>query len=139
MMGHSHTPRKYGRAAMLAVALCRFGRDNSPEKAWERAVAEVFPDSQSSQEKGCPKNTFLGLCQEGLVKGIGRGEYTNSQLNREYGIKAVGLLQSDPELSGDMDVLWERVMAGEAKLHNSQMDVVLSLWNEGLLTPSATI
>lgn len=41
---------------------------------YEKAVEEVFPNSKSSQEKSCPKNAFLGLCEEGLVKGITKRE-----------------------------------------------------------------
>ena len=128
-------PGKYGRAAVLAVELYRTGKANSPEEAWEQAVATIFPDSPSSQEKGCPKGAFLGLCQEGYVVGIDRGDYTTSQDNRRYAIKAVDLLRSDDELADDKGRLWSQVMdvEGTEKRHNSQMDVVTSLWNERLI------
>jgi hypothetical protein len=126
-------PGKYGRAALLAVALHRFGNVNSPIGAWDRAVAEVFPDSESSQLKGCPKGAFLGLCQEGFVKGVARGEYTNSQYNRSYAVRAVQLLRENPNLIHDLKRLWSAVLNGEEKVHNHQMDVVAALWAEGLI------
>jgi hypothetical protein len=129
----SYTPGKYGRVAALAVALYRFGQAQSPVDAWERAVAEVFPDNPASQEKGCPKGAFLGLCQEGLIKGIERGDYTNAERNRDYALKAAQLLRENPALGHDMKQLWSAVLGGEEKVHNQQMDVVLALWSEGLL------
>jgi hypothetical protein len=129
----SRAPGKYGRAALLAASLYRFGNVASLAEAWERAVVEVFPANISSQEKGCPKGAFLGLCQEGFVKGIGRGEYTNSQHNRGYAVRAVQLLRENPALSHDINLLWSSVLGGEEKVHNHQMDVVLSLWAEGLI------
>lgn len=65
----------YGKCAVKSVELNN--SFPSPMEAWEK-VAFVLFDSESSQEKGCPKNTFLGLCEEGLVKGISKGNYTKS-------------------------------------------------------------
>lgn len=38
----------------------------------------IFGES-TSQRKGCPKGVYLGLCEEGLVKGIPKGKYTKSK------------------------------------------------------------
>lgn len=97
------------------------------------AVQDVFPNSQSSQEKGCPKGTFLGICGSGKVFGIPGGEYTRSEKNKLYGLKALEILRASPTLAEDELALWKRVMAGEEKAPNSQMDVVISLWKAGLL------
>ncbi|ARV16641.1 DUF6979 family protein [Polaribacter sp. SA4-12] len=59
---------------------------------WSRSAKEVFPNSKSSQEKSCPKGTFLGLCEDGLVKGIPKGNYTKSVKNKEYALKAIEIL-----------------------------------------------
>ena len=33
-------------------------------------IIEIFGEGNASQKKGCPRNTFLGLCEEGLrIKG----------------------------------------------------------------------
>jgi hypothetical protein len=47
------------------------------------------------KKKGCPKGTFLGLCEEGLVKGIPKGNYTKSVKNKKYAIKAVTVLKQN--------------------------------------------
>ena len=50
----------YGKAAVKAVNLVVSGDINSPECAWKEAV-KVFTESEKSQKKGCPKETFLSL------------------------------------------------------------------------------
>jgi hypothetical protein len=39
------------------------------------ATKEIFGEGTWGQIKGCPKNTFLGLCEEGIVKGVNKGNY----------------------------------------------------------------
>ncbi len=127
---------KYGEAAVEAANLVRNGREVSPVEAWWTAVGRLFPVSPSSRDKGCPKGTFLGLCEAGLVAGVAPGQYTSSQKNKRYGLRAVVLLRQNPELADDEAGLWRAVMAGEPKASNSQMDVVTSLWRHGLINRS---
>ena len=125
---------KYGQAAVDAVESFWSGLDKSPRGAWSRAVACLFPKSPSSRDKGCPMYAFLGLCEEGLVKGIPPGDYTESVKNKQYAVDAVRLLRLDPALAGDKMLLWQRVLGKRTIIHNDQMDVVASLWERGLLT-----
>ena len=125
--------RKYGEAAILATRLVTQGRAATPQEAWQAATAELFPNSPACQEKGCPKGAFLGLCQVGLVRGIRPGDYTKSKENSGYAIKAVKLLENNPSLLNDEKSLWAQVVNGADKAPNSQMEVVLSLWTEGLI------
>lgn len=122
---------KYGKSAIIATKLLKAGKESNPVTAWECAVAEVFPESESSRKKGCPKSTFLGLCEEGLVAGVGSGEYTNSKKNKGYAKKSLRLLIAKPDLATNTKKLWELVLEGEKKQHNQQMDVVISLWKNG--------
>ena len=124
---------KYGMAAVNAVRAYASGKVRSAESAWNVAVLDVFPNSQSSQVKGCPKGTFLGLCESGKIVGIPDGEYTRSKKNKLYGLKALELLRISPILADDESALWKRVMAGQDKVPNHQMDVVVSLWKAGLI------
>ena len=55
---------KYGKTAINAVEYYKIF--NCPIEAWEKAAKQTF-ESKSSQEKSCPKSTFLGLCEEGLI------------------------------------------------------------------------
>lgn len=98
---------------------------NSILEIWSRSAKEVFPNSKSSQEKGCPKATFLGLCEEGLVKGIPKGNYTKSVKNKEYALKAVEILKQNSQTTFSPKGLWEKLELGD-KRSNSQMVVVLA-------------
>ena len=125
--------RKYGEASVIATRLALKGEKLSPVEAWKEAVKKVFPDSKSSQIKGCPKDTFLGLCEEGYITNINRGCYARSKKNKEYGLRAIKVLTKSPSLSKDEKALWDLIMNGETKTPNHQMDVVCSLWNAGLI------
>jgi len=125
--------RKYGVSAINAIQHYHSGRSSSIVDAWEQAVADVFPDSRSSQLKGCPRGTFLGLCENGTVVGVPSGRYTKSQKNKLYGLRALELLYETPELADDKAALWRAVMGDQEKKPNHQMDVVVSLWKAGLI------
>jgi hypothetical protein len=129
----------YGDAAVRAAQLVRDRTCRSPVEAWKRAAAELFPDSASMRGKSCPRATFLGLCEEGLVAGIDRGTYTTSRENKAYGVKAAALLARDPTLERQgSKALWERVLVDNTKRHNAQMDVVLALHQRGLLSKGSS-
>lgn len=122
---------KYGKTAEIATKLLISGKVNTPIEAWELAVSQVFPDSEASRSKSCPKNSFLGLCEDGYVLGAEQGRYTRSKKNKDYAVKAVKLLNSNPALNEKE--LWESVIDEPDKKHNSQMDVVMTLWNNNLI------
>jgi hypothetical protein len=124
---------KYGNATIKAVKLIETKLADSPIIAWDMATTEVFGKGTSGQTKGCPRNTFLGLCEEGKVKGIHPGNYAKSKRNKEYALKALQILKDTPSLSSEQELLWLKVQNGESKTHNYQMDVVCALWNDGLI------
>jgi hypothetical protein len=119
----------YGEIAKLASSMARKGI--SPIKAWESSAQKTFPTQKSSREKGCPKCTFLGLAEEGLIKGVPAGSYTSSKNNKHYALAAIDLLRANPSLSGNTAHMWRMVMQGTEKQHNQQMNVVSSLWQNG--------
>ncbi|MCX8118907.1 MAG: hypothetical protein N3G78_13390, partial [Desulfobacterota bacterium] len=51
--------------------------------------------------------------------------------NKQYALEAVNALRQKPELATDIMSLWKRVIRGGEKTHNSQMDVVIALWEKG--------
>lgn len=124
---------KYGQATIKAMKLIEAKLTDSPVTAWKMATIEVFGKGTSSQTKGCPRNTFLGLCEDGKVKGLSPGDYTKSKKNKEYALTALQILKDTPSLSNEQDLLWLKVQNGESKTHNFQMDVVCALWNNGLI------
>lgn len=105
---------------MIAVKAARYVKEGyEPLSAWEKASCEIFERGSSLQKKGCPKNAFLGL-------------YGGKGKNAEYARIAWSYLEANPNEYVTASELWEIVMSGNQKAHNSQMDVVLALYNVGL-------
>ena len=123
----------YARAAIRAVELYKSHRMASPRQVWEEATAEIFGWGTPSQVKACPRDAFLGLCEEGLIRSIPRGQYTKSSKNKRYALDAVTILKGDPRFVAYPSALWKKVVKGARKAHNQQMDVVIALRGEGLL------
>ena len=106
---------KYGQIAIDAAQRARLGTD--PVSAWKAAAQKVFPNQKARREKGCPKCAFLGLAEDGLIKGVAAGIYTNSQDNKRYTVNALSQIQANPSLASDKTKLW-RMVVGGAKHHN---------------------
>ena len=123
---------KYGEAAVLAVEMLTRGAFENPGDAWNAATKKMFPASASLQDKGCPKGAFLGLCGRGVIEGVRPGTNAKVSRNGEYAILAVEVLMTNKFLVSQPDLLWKKV-AGNTKTQNHQMDVVIGLWNAGLI------
>ena len=122
---------RYGEAALMAT---RQGSsaDINPVARWESAMKRLYPTSRAAREKGCPRGAFLGLCEEGLVKGIPAGRYTASKDNKAYAVHAAALLTEGTQI-WSTSTLWKAVTNDPPKIHNSQMDIVLALWKNDLI------
>ena len=121
---------RYGEAALAAV------RDSSaeknPVKRWDSAMETLYPTSATARKKGGPREAFLGLCEEGLVKGIPAGQHTTSNDNKAYAVRAAELLLEGTR-KWSISELWRAVTDAPEKTHDNQMDVVLALWKNGLI------
>jgi hypothetical protein len=108
-----------------------------PKQAWIDSMLKNYSHSTSMQKKDCPRNAFLGLCSEGLVKGVKVTSYTNSKKNKDYAVAAVKLLKVKGRGNYTSKTLWLDVLkfvnADTNKQHSGQLDVVLALWDEGLI------
>jgi hypothetical protein len=127
---------KYGDVAIGAVKRFRTGSCTSVCDGWRESVAEVYFDSESSQAKNCPRTTFLGLCEERLIRGVPARSYIGRENspNKSHALDAVRLLSERPSLADCAPTaLWDLVLDGRSKRHNQQMHVVLDLWNSGLI------
>jgi hypothetical protein len=124
---------KYGEVAELAVSL--MGQDNSltPREAWREAAARVFPDSRTARAKGCPKDSFLTLCETGSMEHVEAGAYTRSIRNKRYITRALAALRTEPRLADDPKRLWLIATDGAAVTPNHQIDVLTALWRRGLI------
>jgi len=125
---------QYGRAAVNAVKYVIEGTIDDPREAWDKGIKDET-DSHESINKGCPRAAFLGLCEEGKVKGIPSGDYTSSKKNKRYTLVGLKKLQKKPHLADNKADLWSEVMdrLGKSKKEAEQMDVLTKLWKEDLL------
>jgi hypothetical protein len=122
---------RYGEAALMATRQ-ESSAEIDPIARWESAMARLYPTSTAARKKRCPRGAFLGLCEEGLVKGIPPGIYRASKDDKAYAIRAVALLTEGTQ-HWSTSALWRAVTDGAEKAHNSQMDIVLALWNNDLI------
>ncbi len=123
---------KYGLTAIEAIQIIEAGYCCDPKVAWDKAAEDLFGKHSSGKQKLSPRCAFLGLCEEGMVRGIAPSDYCNSVKNKDYALRAVALLKKDPALATKKNDLWQKA-AGLSKVHNNQMDVVLALWEHGLI------
>jgi len=119
---------KYGQVAVTAASLARSGMN--PLDAWQIAARQVFSTQNASRDKACPKCAFLGLAENGLIKGVPQGRYTKSVDNKRYAVSAVNQIQNNPNLANNTTQLWQ-IVSGGNKQHNGQLDVVIGLWSNG--------
>lgn len=126
---------KYAQAAVKAVELFHSKAVNSPVEAWNKATIELFGANSWGHKKGCPRNAFLGLCEEGLIKQVPPRKYISREnsKNKKYAVQAVSLLNQDSKLVNDINILWEIVISESGLSHNYQMDVVCSLWKNSYI------
>jgi hypothetical protein len=122
---------RYGEAALM-VARQKASTDVDPVARWKSAMESLYPTSPIARNKGCPRGAFLGLCEEGLVKGIPAGRYTASKDNKAFAVRAAALL-AEGRQNWSTSSLWHAVTDDPEKTHNSQMDVVLALWKNNLI------
>jgi len=122
---------RYGEAALMAARQAP-SADLTPAARWERSMEKLYPTSPAARQKACPRGAFLGLCEAGLVKGIPAGRYTRPKDNGSYAVRAAALLLQGAQ-RWSRSALWQAVTDGAGTRHNSQMDVLLALWNNGLI------
>ncbi len=123
---------KYGESTIEATKMIRDSGIN-PCEAWEESCGKQFLDPRK-----CARGAYLGLCEEGMIREVPLGRYTNSEYNKRYAVEAVKLLRSSPSLAQSKKrELWRKVLKNsrvEAQIsENSQLDVVLTLWNNGFI------
>src|ERR1700730_3665439 len=122
---------RYGDAALMA-ARQGSSNDTSPVARWESAMATLYPTSPAARKKGSPRGAFLGLCEEGLVKGVPAGHYAASADNKAYAVRAVALL-IDGKQSWSTSALCRAIEDDPERTRNGQMDIVLALWKNDLI------
>ena len=95
-------------------------------------MERLYPTSPIARKKGSPRGAFLGLCEDGMVKGIPAGDYSKSRENKLCAVRAAILLTEGTKTWSKSD-LWQAAAKDAGQQENGQMDVVLALWKNGLL------
>jgi hypothetical protein len=67
------------------------------EEAWISAVRTIIK-SEESIKKGCPRATFVGLCESGNLKGIPKIK-TSDSLNYQYAKFAIEKWKKNRDIS----------------------------------------
>jgi len=99
----------YEQVCTSRSGICRLYSSSkvlSPRIAWDQATTNLFGKGTASQEKGCPRDAFLGLCEEGLIKGIPQGKYCHSVKNKQYALSALRHIKNNPTLLNQSARLW---------------------------------
>jgi len=123
----------YGKIAKEVTKRLKNKENIDIYKTWEEVAKEYF-NSESLIKKGCPKNSYIGLCEEGIIKGVKKGKYrkTKNSKNKDYALKAIKILKNNSLLENISPLeLWKKVTIDKDKKisHNQQMNVVLELWH----------
>ena len=122
----------YGRAAITAAGMLKQGSPSNPEAAWGRAIARETKSSES-RRKSCPRGAFLELCAAGVIPGCEARPSLLRGSNGDYAVRMLEAIRADEQVLADRERLW-RIAAGRAKKkENGQIDVVASLWREGMI------
>ncbi len=122
----------YGRAAITAAGMLKQGSPSNQEAAWDRSIARETKSSES-RRKSCPRGAFLELCSAGVIEGCQAQRSLSLGANGEYAIRILKAIRADEELVSDRERLWSTAVRRAKKRENGQVDVVVSLWNEGLI------
>lgn len=121
---------RYGEAALMAVRMELYGKALTPGERWQDAVRKLYP-TPAGQKKKAPREAFVGLCEAGLVNGVGPGHDTSGNRNKDYAVAAVTLLRAGTHKT--VSQLWSAVTDSDGTEHACQMDVVLALWKNGFI------
>lgn len=121
----------YGLVAVSYAKELIATKELPSNEGWKKVARSVFT-KDSLVEKGCPRGCFLGICEEGLIKGIPKGRYTTSKKNKSYGISAIQILRANDKYKDKPLQLWEKI-PGASNTYNHQMHVVCALWKAGLI------
>lgn len=122
-------PTIFGKTALDAVRLLHDNPQMDYKEAWAQAIVN-HTSSDSTREKGCPKNAFADLCRCGYVKGIQKQQEDPSTENGRMAIEAVQVLSERGWKLTSKNGFWQEQFQ---KHHEGQLDVVLALKDAALL------
>ena len=116
-------------AVDTAIELGLYG--GNPRGVWDKKAILQFGTKLSMVKKGCPKSTFLSLCEYGFIYGVAKGNYSDAKENKKITLDAMNIIKKFPHMGNNPKQLWDMVSGG--KTQNSQMDVICTLFSYRLL------
>lgn len=122
---------KFSQVAIKSIELI-IKEKIDPRQAWQISAEEIFKESPSSIAKNCPRSAFLVLCQEGLINGVPKGNYTNATETKEYILNGLEFIKTDTTLANSPSKLWDKVV-NENKVHNQRMHILCDLYKKGYI------
>lgn len=122
---------KFSQVAIKSIELIT-KEHIEPRQAWQISVEEIFKESPSAISKNCPKSAFLVLCQEGLINGVPKGNYTDAIETKDYILSGLELIKNDSTLANNPSKLWDKVV-NENKAHNQRMHILCDIYKKGYI------
>ncbi|MCO7262242.1 DUF6979 family protein [Dickeya zeae] len=124
---------KYTDAALITTRSCQGQEKPDVNTEWLKAIRAL-----NAYDESCPRCAYLGLCEEGMVKGIPAGHYGLSATNKNkgYAVDAANLILSGHE--PDNKTIWQKVTDKKISDHD-QVKIVIALHNAGLLQQSSRL
>lgn len=125
---------KYAQIAINVINKIKNDNKLNPAIEWEKECNLMFGKGTSSASKSCPQETFLGLCDEGLIYGIPQGKYTSeiSELNKRYALKGYEYIKNNTDKQLTQKAIWKAI-GNEELAHNGQMSILIELYKRGML------
>ncbi|MGM3225705.1 DUF6979 family protein [Dickeya zeae] len=124
----------YGPTAVAVIR--KYVNGQELRECWAREIA-LLTEYKSAREKPCPRTAFLGLCEDGYVKGIAPKKYLlRKGKNKDYAIAGAKIILNHFEkeyLPKELWVMIKETIPTRPDTYNKQMHVVLALKDEGLL------
>lgn len=124
--------------AKVAIEVAEELQNMEKEKQKEINLVDLWKEQcrknelkEASIKKGCPRLAFVGLCENELVKGIRVKNSYKKSLNKNYAVEAVKILR-DNKKNYTTRELWKEI-GNKDKKHNNQMNVVIVLWEKGMI------
>lgn len=125
----------YGKVAILTYNKIKNQNITLEEKditnLWKETCRELEL-TESTTNKGCPKNAFIGVLKLLPLNIIWKDKEIKEKSNIFYSQKAIEILKNNKNKEYSNTELWKEVLKElniENKRHNSQMNVVLALWD----------
>lgn len=122
---------KFSQVAIKSIELI-IEENMDPRQAWQISAEEIFKESPASVAKNCPRSAFLVLCQEGLINGVPKGNYTNATETKEYILNGLELIKNNITLANSPSKLWHKVV-DKNKEHNQRMHILCDLYKKGYI------